>query len=69
MTITEPHDLSPETLAELREAAERAAKGVRDPKAMRKACERMDRIREENRKKFGDADIGVEIIRALRRGE
>ena len=61
--------MSPETLAELREAAERAPKGVRDPKAMRKACERMDRIREENRKKFGDADIGVEIIRALRRGE
>ena len=69
MTITEPRDLSPDSLAELMEAAERAAKGVHDPMAMRKACERMDRIREQNRKKFGDADIGVEIIRALRRGE
>lgn len=57
---------SPELLAELREAAARAAKGVRDPEAMRRACEHMDRIREENRKKLGEADIGVQIIREFR---
>jgi hypothetical protein len=53
-------------MAELQEAATRAASGVRDPEAMRQACERMDRIREENKKKFGEADIGVQIIRELR---
>ena len=57
---------SPELLAELREAAARAANGVRDHDAIRLACEHMDRIREENRKKFGEADIGVQIIRELR---
>jgi hypothetical protein len=56
-------------MAELEEAARRAASGIRDPEAMRRACERMDRIREENRKKFGEEDIGVEIIRELRDSE
>jgi hypothetical protein len=58
--------IPPEIMAELQEAATRAASGVRDPEAMRRACERMDRIREENKKKFGEADIGVQIIRQLR---
>jgi len=53
-------------VAELRQAAAVAANGVRDEEAMRLAAERMDRIREENRKKFGDAPIGVEIIRESR---
>ena len=53
-------------MAELREAAAKAAKGLRDPDAARKACERMDRMREKNRQLFGDQDVGVEIIRAMR---
>ena len=44
----------------------KTAKAIRDPETMRRSCERMDRIREENRKKFGAADIGVEIIRQSR---
>jgi hypothetical protein len=59
----------PELMAELEEAARKAMSGVRDPEAMRRACERMDRMREENRKQFGEADIGVQIIRELRDGE
>jgi succinate dehydrogenase/fumarate reductase flavoprotein subunit len=58
-----------EIMAELQEAAVRAAKGIRDPEAMRKACEEMDRIREEIRREHGVLDIGVPSIRALRDGE
>jgi hypothetical protein len=60
-----PSDL----MAELRHAAERAAKGVRDPEAMRQACERMDRISEQIRKRHGVLDIGTPAIRALREAE
>ena len=55
-----------EILAELRAATERAAKGVRDPEVMRRACERMDRMREELRRRAGDVDIAVELIREVR---
>jgi hypothetical protein len=66
METTESNSaIPPEIMAELQEAATQAA-GVRDPEAMRRACERMDHIREENKKKFGEADIGVQIIRQLR---
>jgi hypothetical protein len=57
---------SPEVLAELQQAADRAAAGARDAEAMRAACERMDRIREEIRQKHGVLDIGVPAIRQLR---
>jgi hypothetical protein len=59
--------ISPEQLAALQDAANRAAAGIRDPEAMRKACERMDRMREENRKQFGIQEIAVELIRDARR--
>ena len=56
-------------MAELQAAADRAAKGIRDPQSMAKACERMDRLREEIRRKHGILDIGVPAIRELRDGE
>ncbi len=59
-------DFPPDLMAELRRAAERAAKGDRDPEVMRRAAERMDLLREENRKKLGVQDIGVPIIREYR---
>ena len=58
-----PSAIPPELLAELQEAADRAAKGIRDPDAMRKACERMDRMREELYQKHGLLDIAVDLIR------
>jgi hypothetical protein len=58
--------ISAEVMAELQEAAERAAKGIRDPEAMGRACERMDRIREEIFRKHGLLDIGLPAIRELR---
>jgi hypothetical protein len=58
--------LPPEIMAELEEAVRRAMTGVRDPEVMRRACERMDRMSEEVRKKHGILDIGVPAIRELR---
>ncbi len=59
----------PGLMAELQQAAERAAKGIRDPEAMRQACERMDRIGEQIRKRHGVLDIGTTAIRELREAE
>jgi hypothetical protein len=58
-----------EVMAELRRAAEDAAKGLRDPERMRRASERMDRMREETYRKYGLLDIGVTAIRELRDAE
>jgi len=70
MATTESNSLiPPQIMAELQTAADRAAKGIRDPETMLKACERMDRRREEIRQKHGILDIGVPAIRELRDGE
>jgi len=66
MTTGTSDVFSPEVMADLQEAAVRAAKGVRDPEAMRRAAESMDRIREEIARKHGVLDIGVPAIRELR---
>lgn len=52
-----------DVMAELRAATERAASGVRDPEVMRQAAERMDRMREELRRRTGDLDVAVDLIR------
>jgi hypothetical protein len=62
-------EITPEIMAELQAAIERAMKGIRDPDAMRKACERMDRTREEIYRRNGLLDFAVPTIRALRDGE
>jgi hypothetical protein len=59
-----PTDTIPaELMAELRAATERAARGVHDPDLMRRACERMDRMREELRRRVGDLDVAADLIR------
>jgi hypothetical protein len=58
--------IPPEVIAELQQAADRAAKGIRDPEKTRLACERMDRLREEILQKHGILDIGVSALRELR---
>jgi len=57
-----PDDL----LAEMRERALRAANSIRDPDDVRKACERMDRMREELQEKVGGTNLAVELIRRAR---
>ena len=56
----------PELRADFDEAMRRAMAGQSDPEAMRKACEHMDRLREEIRQQYGVQDIGVDLIRELR---
>ena len=68
MAFSETNLIPPEIMAELQEAADRAARGLRDPKAMAEACDEMDRISEEIRRQHGVLDIGVEAIRELRDG-
>ncbi len=56
----------PDVRAELEEAIRRALSGVRDPEVMREACERMDRMREELRRKHGARNVAVDLIRQVR---
>lgn len=59
-------NIPPEIMAEMEEAVKNALARHRDPAAMRKACERMDRMREAIFKRHGLLDIGVPAIRELR---
>ena len=63
---TPPAGIPSDLMAELQAAADRAAAGVRDPDAMRKASADMDRIREEIRRTHGVLDVGGPAIRELR---
>ena len=69
MSKIEPDPIPPEAIAELQEAARRAAAGTRDRDGMRRACARMDRLRDEIREKHGLLDIGVPALRELRDDE
>jgi hypothetical protein len=62
-------DIPAELRAELQQTLADLAGGIRDPEKMKAAAERMDRMREENRRLFGEQDIGVEIIRDMRDGK
>jgi hypothetical protein len=66
MKTVETSMMSPELRVELQEALARLSKGIRDPELARKSRQRMDRLREENRKRFGVQNIGVSIIREMR---
>jgi hypothetical protein len=58
--------ITAEAMAELQLAADRASKGIRDPEAMKKAAERMDRNREAVRAKVGVLNVAVDLIRSGR---
>jgi hypothetical protein len=58
--------ISPELEAEFQRAVRQAMSPQRDPEAMRRAAERMDRMREETYRQHGVLDIGVPAIRELR---
>jgi hypothetical protein len=59
-------NIPPDLAAEFQEAVDDLAKGIRRPEKMKAACERMDRLREENRRLFGEQNIAVELIRQTR---
>jgi hypothetical protein len=51
---------------EVQVAVDGVLKGVRDPQAMRRAAERMDRMREEMRQRVGNVNLAVPLIRETR---
>jgi hypothetical protein len=61
-----PTGIPADVAAEFREALDDLAKGIRRPEKMQAACERMDRLREENRRLSGEQDIAVRLIRQAR---
>jgi succinate dehydrogenase/fumarate reductase flavoprotein subunit len=67
MNTTETTDLIPKEIkTQLQQTLDDLVKGIRRRDKMKEACERMDRMREENRKLFGEQDIAVELIRQTR---
>jgi hypothetical protein len=55
-----------ELMAELQEACDKLARGELDIEAAKAAACEMDRMREENLKKFGIQNIAVDLIREAR---
>ncbi len=67
MITTEKASVIPAALqAEIQVALDNLARGIRDPEAARKACERMDRMREENKLLLGEKSSAVDVIREIR---
>ena len=52
--------------AELQEALDDLSKGIRRPDKVKAARAHMHRIREENRRLFGEQNIAVDLIRQTR---
>jgi hypothetical protein len=65
-TMETPHGIPADFAAEFQEALDDLAKGIRRPEKMRAACERMDRLREENRQLFGEQDLASDLVRQTR---
>jgi hypothetical protein len=65
-TIETPSTIPPELMAELHQRAERVVRGIIEPEARMKARERMDRMREEFRRRHGEVNLAVELIREAR---
>lgn len=61
-----PETIPVEVMDELQAAVDLAVKRIRDPDAIRQACEHMDRVREQVFAKHGILDIGLPAIRELR---
>lgn len=58
--------IPPELMAELEEAVDQIMKGVRDPDAMDRAAQEMDEGREEIKRRLGELNIAVELVRETR---
>jgi hypothetical protein len=67
MAIAEkPEAIPQEDLDALQESIDRVVRGIRDPKAARRACEEMDQAREEVRREYGERDLAIDLIRESR---
>jgi hypothetical protein len=65
-TAEDPVNIPQADLDALQEAIDRAVKGIKDPEAARRACEEMDRAREEMRRAHGERSLAVDLIRESR---
>jgi hypothetical protein len=65
-TVEEESAIPAEVVAELEEAVDRLMKGIRDPEIMQQAAQEMDTAREELRKRHGEMNIAVDLIRESR---
>ena len=65
-TIEKPAAISVDP--EIQAAVDHVLKRVRDPEVMRRAAERIDRMREEMRQRVGNVDLAVLLIRDTRWG-
>lgn len=66
-TVNETPPAAPaEDLADLEATIADLIRGVRDPRKMDEAAREMDEGREEIRRRLGDLDIAVELIRETR---
>jgi hypothetical protein len=63
-----PSAIPPALMSELQDRAELAARGVIDPEARQVARARMDRMREDFRRRQGEVNLAVELIREVRDG-
>ena len=69
MTVSETvAPIADDVRAELQEALDDLAKGIRRPEKMKAARAHMDQVREDNRKLFGEQNAAVELIRQTRDG-
>jgi hypothetical protein len=66
MSIAETSLLPVDLAAALDIALENVAAGRSDPEVMRQACDEQDQAREELRRRLGELDIAVELIRETR---
>ncbi len=55
-----------DVMRRMQEAADRAAKGVRNPADMRRAREELNRLREGLRQEIGIVNMAVDLIRDAR---
>ncbi|HYV39061.1 MAG TPA: hypothetical protein VE988_25470 [Gemmataceae bacterium] len=67
MITTETTPGTPQEIkTQLQQTLDDLEKGIRRPDKMKAACDRMDRMREENRKLLGVQNIAVDLIRETR---
>jgi hypothetical protein len=63
----EVSSIPPDIIADLAEVCRQAASGgVRDAELLRRVTERSERVQEELRKKYGEINVAIDLIREIR---
>ena len=67
-TVEEPPAIPERDMAAMEQAVRDAMSGARDPEGMDRAAARMDRMREEMRRRVGEGEWAVALTRETRDG-